>query len=217
MGHEFCGRVMHSPPGSASNLKVGQAVMVDPRLCCGSCANCQSLNTNGCAKWGFLGLSGSGGGLSETVAVDASMCHALPESVPLDLAALIEPLSVAQHAAVCAGIKDWSKLSVLCVGGGPVAIAVVMILRARGVHKVIVSEPTAKRREHAVEIADVAIDPVKESVGERCRSLTGGKGVDVVFDCAGIRVGLEAGMEALKFGGTYVNVAGWETPVRPSL
>lgn len=102
--------------------------MVDPRLCCGSCPNCQALNTNGCVKWGFLGLSGFGGRLSETVVVDASMSHVLPESVPLDLAALIEPLAVTQHADVCARVQDWSKESVLCVGGGPVAIAVAMIL-----------------------------------------------------------------------------------------
>jgi threonine dehydrogenase-like Zn-dependent dehydrogenase len=215
MGHEFCGRVVQAPADSSSNLKVGQAVMVDPRLCWGSCVNCQSLNTNGCAKWGFLGLSGGGGGLSETVAVDASMCHVLPESVPLELAALIEPLSVAHHAAICADVQDWSIQSVLCGGGGPVAIAVVMILRAQGVGKVFFSEPRAKRREHAVEIADAVINPVKESVGQRCRSLTNGRGVDVVFDCAGVQVGLEAGMDALVFGGICVNVAGWETPVYP--
>jgi (R,R)-butanediol dehydrogenase/meso-butanediol dehydrogenase/diacetyl reductase len=88
-----------------------------------------------------------------------------------------------------------------------------MILRAQGVGKVFVSEPTVKRRKHAVEICHAVIDPVKEDVGERCRSLTDGAGVSVVFDCAGVQVGLEAGMDALRFGGVYVNVAGWETPV----
>ena len=86
--------------------------MVDSRLCCGSCPNCQASNTNACVKWGFLGLSGFGGGLSETVAVDASMSHVLPESVPLDLTVLMEPLTVAQHAAFCARVLDWSKESV---------------------------------------------------------------------------------------------------------
>lgn len=186
--------------------------MVDPRLCCGSCFNCKSLNTNGCAKWGFLGLSGCGGGLSETVAVDASMCHVLPESVPLELAALIEPLSVAHHATVCAGVEDWSTMSVLCVGGGPVGVAIIIILRARRVGQVLVSEPTAKRQQYAAEIADAVINPAKESVGEWCRSLTNGKRTDVAFDCASVQAGLDAGMDALGFGGIYVNVAGWENP-----
>ena len=96
----------------------------------------------------------------------------------------------------------------MCIRGGPVAIAVAVILRAQGVGKVFVSEPTVKRREYAVEICHAVIDPVKEDVGERCRSLTDGAGVSAVFDCAGVQVGLDAGMDALRFGGVYVNVAG---------
>ena len=104
LGHEYCGRLMQAPAGSSSDLDVDQSAMVDPRLCSGSCANYQSSSANGCAKCEFLGLSGHGGGLSEAIAVDASMRHVIPESTPLHLAALIEPLSVAQHAAACAGI-----------------------------------------------------------------------------------------------------------------
>jgi threonine dehydrogenase-like Zn-dependent dehydrogenase len=108
MGHEFCGCVRQVLANSSSNLKVDQAVMVDSRLRCGTCAICKSSNTNGCAKWGFLCLSGFGGGLSETVAIDASMCHVLLEEVSLDIVALMEPLSVALHISVWAGVKDWS-------------------------------------------------------------------------------------------------------------
>ena len=163
---------------------------------------------------GFLGLSGDGGGLSESFAVDASMCHVLPESVALDLAALIEPHSVAHYAAVCAGVKDCSTQSALCVGGGPVAAAVVMIVRAQGVGKVFVCPNRQRQREYAEETAGVAIDPnEKEDVSRVCRSLIVGRGVDVVFDCVGVDAGLMAGMDALKFGGRYVNVAGRETPV----
>jgi threonine dehydrogenase-like Zn-dependent dehydrogenase len=88
-----------------------------------------------------------------------------------------------------------------------------VVLRAQDVAKAFVSEPTVKRKEHAVQICHAVIDLVKEDVGERCRSLADGAGVSVVFDCAGVQVGLEAGMDALRFGGVYINVAGWETPV----
>ena len=46
-----------------------------------------------------------------------------------------------------------------------------------------------------MEICHAVTDPGKEDVGERCRSLTDGAGVSVVLDCAGVKVGLEAGME----------------------
>ena len=46
---------------------------------------------------GFIGLSGGGGGLSEKVVLDRPWVHPIGD-IPLDEAALIEPLSVAHHA-----------------------------------------------------------------------------------------------------------------------
>ena len=49
--------------------------------------------------------------------VDASMCYVLPDSALLELAALIEPLSVAYRAALCADVHDRSIESVPCIEG----------------------------------------------------------------------------------------------------
>lgn len=194
-------------------MKLGQAVMVDPRMFCKSCHRCQASQTNICTKWGFKGLQGRGGGFSEVVAVDEELCYALPESVPLSQAALIEPLVVARHALKSTGFTTFKDAVVLIIGGGPVGLAVILNLRARGVKSIYVSEPTAKRREQTTYLADEVFNPISEKVGDRCRELTGGKGVDIVFDCAGIAPGLKDGMDALKSRGTYLNVAGWEAPV----
>lgn len=213
MGHEFCGRV--GKVNAGSELKVGQAVMVDPRLFCGKCHRCDEGETNICTKWGFKGLQGRGGGFSEAVAVDEDMCHVLPETVPLSKAALIEPLVVARHALKMTGFErgDFEGATVLIIGGGPVGIAVIYNLRARGVKRIFVSEPTVKRQGQLRDLADEVLNPVRENVAERCREMTGGEGVDLVFDCAGIAPGLRDGMDALKGRGTYLNVAGWEQPV----
>jgi (R,R)-butanediol dehydrogenase/meso-butanediol dehydrogenase/diacetyl reductase len=111
------------------------------------------------------------------------------------------------------GLSDFSEKSVLIIGGGPIGLAAIFVLRNRGARAVYVSEPTLKRREQTREFADVVIDPVTENVGEICRELTERQGVDVVFDCAGIQKGLDAGMDAAAWGGVYINIAGWETPV----
>jgi (R,R)-butanediol dehydrogenase/meso-butanediol dehydrogenase/diacetyl reductase len=82
MGHEFCRRVLEIPPNCVTKLKKGDAVMVDPRLYCGTCFACEKHATNECSCFGFLGISGGGGGgLSEFVAVDASACHNLREEM----------------------------------------------------------------------------------------------------------------------------------------
>jgi threonine dehydrogenase-like Zn-dependent dehydrogenase len=210
LGHEFCGRISQAPKGS--DLKVGQAVMVDPRLYCHSCHPCSTKATNACDKWGFLGLSGGGGGFSEAVAVDTRLCYPIPESM-LEYAALIEPLTVAWHALKVTGLKTFKGKTALVVGGGPVGIALIFVLRTWGINQVFVSEPTVARRKQNEELADRVFNPIEEKVGEMCRSLTGGHGVDIVFDAAGIPAGLADGMDALGQNGIFVNVAVWETPV----
>ncbi|KAJ9636464.1 hypothetical protein H2204_005297 [Knufia peltigerae] len=215
MGHEFCGKISKAPP--SSGLKIGQPVMVDPRIYCKSCYTCQSSNTNICTQWGFLGLGADfGGGLAESIAVRPEMCYPLPDSVSLADAAVIEPLVVGRHAIKCSGFDDFSLLSALVIGGGPVGVAVIHNLRAKGSKQIFVSEPTQRRHAHVSQIADAVFDPTKLDVGEKCRSLTNGKGVDVVFDCAGVNAGLQQGMDSLRRRGTMVNVAAWETkPILP--
>lgn len=207
MGHEFCGRVKSAPEGS--QLKPKQPVMVDPRYYCRSCDTCtKTRDTNACDSWGFLGLSGGGGGLSSVVAVHESMLYALPSDESLDIAAVLEPLAVTWHAMRKCEIEDWSDKTILILGGGPIGVALVYVLRAKGATKIFVSEPTAERRAHMSEIADEVMDPRSVKVGDRCKELNGGKGIDVCFDCAGVGPGLNDGMTALKFNGLYMNVAG---------
>lgn len=211
LGHEFCGRISWVPDGSV--LKVGQPVMVDPRLYCTRCLQCSSTRSNMCQQWGFLGLSGTGGGLSETVAVDAKACHVLPDGVDLRFAALIEPLTVARHSLKSSGLREFKSLNVLILGGGPVGLAVALDLKLHGTRQIIVSEPSAIRRNQVEKYCDVALDPMKAHVADTCRDLTEQAGVDVVFDCAGVMPALRTGFDALKNQGTYVNVAGWGSPV----
>ena len=227
LGHEFCGRVAQLPDGYKGDLKVGAPVMVDPRINCRSCTAClgSSSGTNAvkgcggrtshlCKKWGFIGLSGGGGGLSEQVSVWADMCYALPDTPDiLKNAALIEPLAVARHGVQRTEISDFRDKNVLILGGGPIGVAVVMDLKVLGVKQVIVSEPTETRQKGVAKLVDVVLNPKTEDVPERCRELTEGRGVDVVFDCAGVGPAMMNGMAALKTQGMYMNVAGWETPV----
>lgn len=207
LGHEFVGRVLSAP--STSSLTPGTPVVVDPRIFCRSCTQCESGSTQGCTTLGFKGISGTGGGFAEQVCVDARLCHQLPGDVDLRLACLIEPLAVAWHAVATTGLSDWRSKSVLIVGGGPVGLACVIVLRAFGCECVVVSEPTEVRRKQNQDIADVVLDPTKDDVGAKCRALTAGQGVEVVFDCAGNQKGFEAGMDAVRYKGLYMNVAAW--------
>lgn len=136
----------------------------------------------------------------------------LPDNIPLDVAALVEPLAVGWHAVSQSPLKKGDN--VLILGGGPIGIAVIQALLAQGVGQIIVSEISASRQKFAKHFgATTILDPRHEDVVKRVKELTGGEGVDIVFDCAGVAVGLEAACKAIKVKGTVVNVAIWEKAV----
>jgi threonine dehydrogenase-like Zn-dependent dehydrogenase len=195
-GHEFSGTILEVA-SSVKGFTPGQRVSIQPNIYDGTCGACLSGVENACYSGGFVGLSGWGGGLSDAVTVPANYVLPLPDNVPLDVAALVEPLSVGWHAVRQSPLKKDS--TVLILGGGPIGIAVILALKAKGCRKIIVSEPSTERSRFAKHFgADVVLDPRKEDVLERVRKMTGGEGVDICFDCAGVPQGLEAGCQAIK-------------------
>jgi threonine dehydrogenase-like Zn-dependent dehydrogenase len=147
------------------------------------------------------------------MSIHESQVYAIPDSL-LPYGALVEPLAVAWHAAKRSDLTDFRGKSVLIVGGGPIGIALVLVLRSWGADKIIVSEPTVARRKQNESLADHVLSPIDQNIGDECRALTDGEGVDICFDAAGVPAGLSAGCDALRFKGLYINVAGWEQPVR---
>lgn len=172
----------------------------------------------------IVGLSGGGGGgagFSEKVNVEIRMCHILPDdgSVDLNSVVLCQPLTVGRHALSSSGLSHYTGLDILVLGGGPVGLAILLNLRARGVGvglsgRVFVSELSVKRCEmiERLQLSNDLLNPLNEDVAKECKERTNGKGVDVVFDAAGVEAAMLAGMESLKLRGTYVNVAGWTEP-----
>jgi threonine dehydrogenase-like Zn-dependent dehydrogenase len=204
-GHEFSGTVLEVGKG-VNGFRKGQHVSIQPTIYCGSCGACALDLKNVCYKGGFVGLSGFGGGLSDACVVPADYVLPLPQNIPLDVAALIEPLAVGWHAVTQSPLKKDSNILIL--GGGPIGIAVIQALRARGCGQILVSELSASRQKFAKQFgADVILDPRKDDIVQKAHDLTDGLGVDIVFDCAGVAVGLEAACKAVKIRGTVVNVA----------
>jgi threonine dehydrogenase-like Zn-dependent dehydrogenase len=121
----------------------------------------------------------------------------------------VEPLAVAWHAIDMSGYQegDW----VLIIGGGPIGLAVLQCLKARGCDKIIVSEVGPQRLEYAKSFgANYVLDPTKVDLLARVREICDGQGAHVAFDAAGVQTGLEQAVLALRARGTLVNIAVWE-------
>lgn len=173
MGHEFCGRVVSYGPKTRKTWKTGQLVVSVPMV-----------RRDGRA--GMTGLEADApGGYAERMLVQESLTFAVPDGVDEDLAALTEPLAVALHAVRRGGAGRGDTAVV--VGCGPIGLAVIIMLKARGVKRVIASDYSAARRELVVRCgADVVVDPAVESPWasfEKSRHITDArKLLDAAFD-----------------------------------
>lgn len=207
LGHEFSSIVDEVGEG-VTKFKKGDRVVVQPIIYDGTCGACKAGQVNCCYKNGFVGLSGFGGGLAEYIVLNESFVYHLPDNVPLEVGAMVEPLAVAWHAVKVGEVtKDEA---VLVLGGGPIGLAVILTLKARGVNKIIVSEVAGRRKQFAKELgAHYVLDPTKDDIAARCRELCEDQGVHKVFDAAGVQSGFDAAIDGLRAKGTLINIAVW--------
>ena len=209
IGHEFSGTVSALGEG-VTDLEVGQNVVVEPYIIDPSVPTGPGDAYHLSPNMNFIGLGGGGGGLSEKVVVKRRWVHPIGD-IPLDQAALIEPLSVGHHAFVRSGAKAGD---VALVGGaGPIGLMLAAVLRAEGI-TVVISELSEARKDKArtTGVADHVLDPREVDVAATVRDLTGGKGADVGFECTSVDAVLDTLLDAVRPGGVVVNVSIWGKP-----
>ncbi|KAL2829266.1 chaperonin 10-like protein [Aspergillus cavernicola] len=208
LGHEFSGTIEEVGQG-VIGLKVGDRVAVKPNLSDGNCSSCAFGRPNCCRNLGFIGFSSNAGGLSDYVVVPAKHAISLPDTFPLDIGALVEPLTVAWHAVDRSPVQ--TAKTALVVGGGPIGLAVVQVLKARGVKTIIVAEVSDQRCVYAQTLgATHVFNPLTENVVANVRSLTGHAGADISFECSGVQAGFDTAMNGIRVRGTTVIVSLWE-------
>lgn len=213
LGHEFSGVITDIGAG-VTGWSEGDRVAVEPIYKCGHCPACSAGNYNICAQIGFHGLM-SDGGMAQYSVVPTSMLHKLPDNVSMQLGALVEPMSVAYHAATLGDTKPGDTAMVF--GAGPIGIGLWFALRGKGIEDVFVVEPSATRRGAIEALGARTLDPAHTDVPEFIADHTKGRKADAVFDAAGVAPAVETALACIGARKPMVSVAIYEKPLTTPL
>lgn len=192
MGHEVAGVVVELG-ADADPAWLGARVACETHHQVCDCTWCGSGRRNLCDNKTSMG-SFVDGGFAERVKVPARLLHRVPDHVPLEQAALSEPLACVAHLLLDPPLINAGD-RVLVTGPGPMGLLCAQVARAMGAEALLAGLPAdAPRLAIADDLgfgtSDGAVEP----------------GFDVVIECSGSAGGARVALDAVRKGGRYVAV-----------
>ncbi len=181
LGHEFVG-VISEVGALVESVSVGDVVSAEGHITCGVCEHCRAGEAHVCRDTTIIGIDRDGA-FADYVAVPATNVISVPKGIPLDHAAVFDPLGNAFHAVLTADIPG---RTVAILGCGPIGLFAVGIARAAGASRVIAIEVLEHRLQMAKEMgADLLLNPKRDDVEAAVSEATRGYGADVVCEMSG--------------------------------
>jgi L-iditol 2-dehydrogenase len=175
-GHEIVGEVYEIGSGVSVPLKIGQRVVVGTVIGCGKCIYCKRKQYNLCETFTALGYDHAGGFAQymkiPAVAVAQGNIIPFPDSMPLERAALVEPLSCCLNGEEYVNAQPGDRA--LVFGAGPIGLMHAAILKSRGCDLVIVTDISDERLAYAREFG------LAQTV-----NTAGGDAVEMILKAAG--------------------------------
>ncbi|MEY2958340.1 MAG: hypothetical protein RLZZ01_908 [Actinomycetota bacterium] len=186
LGVDPVGTVVALGPPDGSDLAptIGDTVAVTASIWCGTCDHCRRGRVDDCAAVRHVGVHRHGG-YAEFVAVPVRNAHCVPNTWdPVDTAVIVRHVPTAVNLLRRAELVDGETVLVMGAGGG-LGVAGVQVARAEGARVIAVAGSTARLEAARRAGADHVLDRRDCDVAGAVAELTGGRGVDVVFDNTG--------------------------------
>ena len=213
LGHEYAGVVTAVGDGVGS-FQIGQRVTVAPRGPCHRCDLCHNGGTAICRK-----ATQRGGSWADFIAAPEKLVHRLPDTVPLSVAAITEPLSASVRILDRAELH--SGMNVCIIGAGPIGLFAAVLARQNGAAHVVISDLRPARRALARRMGiPIVIDPAVDDLYTVVMDHTQGRGVEVSIEAVGLEPALSEAIQVVSIGGTVVwggvAPAGVAVPISPN-
>ncbi len=206
LGHEFSGTVVEVGP-AVKNIKVGDRVTTGGLTgFCGRCYACIAGSIGGCATAKSIGYE-TDGAMAEYIVHEEPYTFKLPDNMSFEEGALIEPSAVACHAAL-----EMTHISptdtVIVMGAGPIGLLVMQFAKLTGAKVFVVDVSASKGKlELAKQLgADGVFENDTQNVVMEVLKMTGGRGVNVTFDCTSNPTCIDQAILMTCFGGQVTMV-----------
>lgn len=187
LGHENSGVIDRVGEG-VSERYVGKPAAMIPLVPCFECEQCQRGFYSACHNYSFIGSRRSGG-FAEFVDLPERNVFLLPDDLPFEHAALIEPSTVARHMLALGGFKRGQTAAVL--GAGSIGLMIVQWLRILGADRIIVTDVLEDNLRIASKVgAHVTLNPLEVDVVKEVQKLLG-DGADLTLEATGVPQVLE--------------------------
>jgi NADPH2:quinone reductase len=196
-GLEYAGVIVAKGTHAAPSFSVGDEILVDPFL-----AGPRSIG----------GHQKSGGWASYAVVPGEAVLR-VPGKLSLDAACnLLGNYETAYHCLIARGRLRAGEWVLIHGASGATGLAAVEIAKLLGAKVIATGRSDAKLRIVSERGADHVLrtgeaDGGVASLGERVKALTGGRGVDVVYDGVGGEISI-ASLRCVTFGARFL-VVGW--------
>lgn len=209
LGHELAGDVVFAGK-EVSGVTAGDRVAVEPGYPCGECYYCKSGRYNLCKHVSFMSTPiyrpYSEGAFTEYVVRPDWGLHKIPDEMSYDEAAMIEPLAVGMQAVQNIGAER--GMSALILGCGPIAMCILLSLKAVGVERIFMVDTIEERVKMAQDLgAEEGFLCLEEGQISHFVRNTDGLGVDLVFDTTDFAPLINQSIPAMKKGGKLLLLA----------
>ncbi|CCW36428.1 theronine dehydrogenase-like Zn-dependent dehydrogenase [Chthonomonas calidirosea] len=214
-GHEFIGRVVALGEGAAERhgLKVGDRAISEQIVPCGNCRYCRTGRYWLCLVHDIYGFhTYTHGGMADYMLFpDRALVYKVPDELPVEKAALIEPLACSMHAVERAQIQFGDV--VVIAGAGPLGLGMIACARLKNPGCLISVDKSDQRLQLAQNLgADRILNPDKTDVVQEILDLTDGYGCDVYIEATGHPDAVNQGLRAIRKGGNFVEFSVMKEP-----
>ena len=197
VGHEFSGTIVECGI-EVRGFEPGDRVSAEGHITCGVCRNCRAGRRHLCMNTKGVGVNRPGA-FAEYIAVPAFHVFQLPDAIPDDMAAILDPFGNATHTALS---FDLVGEDVLITGAGPIGIMAVAIARYAGARHIVITDINDYRLDLARKMgASAALNVANESIDDTMQALGMEEGFDVGMEMSGNPTAFRDLLRTMHHGG----------------